>query len=426
MPAALCKHARRCTTVSYCERTIPMKKSYFIFVLSLLIFFGTGVSESTGQDRYSVKVVEEDKLVYRTYEFAGTGEVDISDFIISADVIGKNPFNVVYSYLPDFKLLLLKNGYAKLKNPTSAPKYYRNAENTAKEKKIGPIWRTKPEPKDAKPEIPASFWKKTVTSFWGKISFIGKFIWGNIKEIILLLGSLGVISAIARHLYKKFYIQRRCKLLIIGEPYSGKTALLMSLVNPKVEKEEILKLDAHSPAVTEKERQDFIPRGKFEIYPSVSDVPGHFYATVWDKFFKGYGHAMIILISAFKGDGRNSNGSIRRLDPYKDIDQKYIDIQLGCVQVYIQGGLGSEFTKKPKLLIMYISKFDLFSEYPPDDSSSQKTKEVLEKVFGEHIEVAAKAAKDVGIPFKVIFGSAVEKWNTGEILDIVVNQLYGM
>lgn len=126
-----------------------------------------------------------------------------------------------------------------------------------------------------------------------------------------------------------------------------------------------------------------------------------------------------MVISPFKGSGRNSDGSIRRLDPHNDVDQKYIDTQLGYLHAYIQGGLGAQFTKKPKLLILYISKFDLFSAYPPEDSNSQKIKQVLEEVFKDHIEAAAKAGKEAKIPFELIFGSAVEKWNSDRIIFLV-------
>jgi GTPase SAR1 family protein len=376
------------------------------------------VPEIRSQIKNFVTVIEvrENKLVYSTYKFAGTNEVDLSDLIVFPGIIGKgDPFNATYPEMVDFKYLLLKNGYAKLKKPSAAPSYCVSAENDAQEKRLG-IWRQSEQQSSIqqqsskKPFLSTINWKKLINILW---------------KLIVVLSTLGITTAIARHLYKKIYIQRRIRLLIIGEPFSGKTALLMSLVNSSIEKEEIFKLTGQSSGVTEKERQGFIPRGKFEIYPSISDIPGHFYGTVWDKFFKEYNHAIIIVISAFKENGRNSDGSIRLLDSYKDIDQKYIHIQLGSMKAYI-GGVASKFTKKPKILILYISKFDLFSEFPPEDSSSQKTKQVLEELFSEHIEFAAKTAKDIGIPFKLIFGSAIEKWNTDKMLDVVINQLYGI
>lgn len=119
-----------------------MKRTYFISILSFLIFFGIYIPNIRSQEMISVRIIEvievkENKLIYSTYKLAGTNEVDLSELIISPDIIGKgNPFNVVYWHVPDFKLLLLKNGYAKLKNTTSAPSHYLSAQNEAKRKKL--------------------------------------------------------------------------------------------------------------------------------------------------------------------------------------------------------------------------------------------------------------------------------------------------
>lgn len=387
-----------------------MKRIYLSLILFLTLIFVIDNSKIRNEQKIWVQLLEirENKLVYIIYTLSETKEIDLSDLVVSPEVIGRDPFNLLYQATPDFKLLLLENGYAKLKNKQLADDSYRNAENNAKAAKKG-IWRDK-------------------SSSNVKIIFnsINNFIFKNLKNIVIYLISSGILILFLKHLYNKFYIQRRCKLLIIGEPFTGKTALLHVLINPNIEKDEIFKLIGQSSGVTKKIRPAFIPRGKFEIYPKISDIPGHFYGTVWDNFFVNYSHILIIVISAFKGNGRKEDGTLFKLDINNDIDQKYIYMQLGYVQSYIQGGLGSEYTKKPKLLIMYISKFDLFSKYHPDDSSSKNTKQALEEIFKEHIGAATKVAKDSKIPFKLIFGSAVEKWNTDKVLDTIISQLYGM
>lgn len=186
-------------------------------------------------------------------------------------------------------------------------------------------------------------------------------------------------------------------------------------------KEKILQL-TESRAVTIK-KGAIIPKGKFEILPELADIPGAAFGTVWDSLLGSYNHALVTVVAPQKFNGVQ-DGQVKIIDIATNFDQRYVDIQLGYMQAYVEGGLGASATKKPRVLIMFVSKFDLYSKLPPYDSAAEKIKEKVLDIFADHINSARSAAKKAGVPFELIVGSSVEKWNTGQVLEAVTTVLY--
>jgi hypothetical protein len=343
--------------------------------------------------------VYNDKIVYETYKSKGYKEYDLSGLVVSKEIVGKgDPFNRVYHRVPDFKQLLLQSGYASLEKPESARPEHLAAQESAKSENKGQWAGSK--------EKAAGFVK--LLRSWS-IS-----VWNFLKRWLPVAASIGLLSFVVKYLYKKFYIQRRLRLLIIGEPSAGKTALYLRLLDPKVDKKKILELSP-TRGLQRAEKNTFIPKGKFELYPCVSDVPGSAFSTVWDEFGKSRFHAIILVLAPTIQDSRTP----------AVIDQKYIYTQLGYVQAYIEGGMGSHIAKRPKVIVVFINKFDLFSEVQPGDSAATSAEESLQEVFGEHIDSARMAGKKTGIPVYVLYGSALESWNCERIIDVVGQSLYG-
>ena len=377
-----------------------------IFYISLVIFTILFHEISFTMDFRDIEKIENGKIIYSKYNYSGKDSIDISDLIVWEHINKERKlFNTIYWDWTDLRIFLLENGYAKLKDETKANIKEIDAQNKAKSNKIA-IWKKGYSP--SMDQQKKTDWKSIFRFFW---------------KLIIFLTSVGFIGWLIKMGYRKYYIQRRFKLLIIGEPSTGKTALLYNLVDPQIPKAEILKLTT-SKAVTQKERLNCIPRGKFEIIPELADVPGSSFATVWDNFLGNNNHALVMVVSPYKLNGITTDGSIKTLNIDNDIDQKYIDIQQGYVQAYIEGGLGSKVTQKPKILILFISKFDIYSKYSPEDSASRITKDKILSLFKDHINSSKTAAQKAGIPFEIVIGSSVEKWNTEKVLDIVSYNLY--
>jgi len=373
----------------------------FILFISLISLIQSNTfSQSTDStDDYQVMTkIYEVQINYIAYIYYGQPTIkrlDISDLIISKKAIGKgNPLPYVYNEVPDFKLLFLEEGLARLRDPINASDSYKAAEENAKKQQKG-IW-------------------SDGSSKENNPNFSLKYIFELILKWLPWLVSIGIVGAIAKYIRKKFYIERRVRLLIIGEPSAGKTALYLRISDPNVDKKKILLLEA-SKSLDRYKAKNFIPKGKFEIYPILSDIPGSAFSTVWEQLSISRSHAVVLVLAHSKlnksSDGKNL------------FDDKFINIQLGYVQAYIQGGIVAT-AKKPKVIIVFINKFDLLSAHHPDDKNSQEACRQIEQIFKEHIESAHVTEKRTGVPVKILLGSALENWNSDRILDIVAKRLY--
>lgn len=382
-----------------------------LILLFVVILLNFTEAEAQRYKRGIVTKIENGKMFIDQYGFSRERIIDVSDLTLIDRIENKDEiFNTFYREPLDFRILLLVKGYAKLKNEAKAESSELEAQNKARAKKIG-VWRV--QKKIQPPSKTKSTDSKGIN--WNKL-------FGFLWNLVIVLGGFGILGWLAKKAYKKVYIQRKFKLLIIGEPSTGKTALLYNLVDPNVSRDTILQL-TESKAISRKQRNKVIPKGKFEIIPELADVPGSAFASVWDSLLGTYNHALVMVVSPYRLNGV-MDGTIKDQNIDSKVDQKYVDIQLGYVQAYIEGGIGAKSTKKPKVVIMFISKFDLYSKLHPGDSASQKAVQKIFDIFDEHIKSAKSAAKKAGIRFETIIGSSVEKWNTERVLAIVTDQLY--
>jgi hypothetical protein len=383
------------------------------YLILVVVLLSSLAAQAETRDYLIIRKIEGGKIVYERYNFSGQQELDISDLTVWDKADHETVFNTFYYTSQDLRILLLQTGYAKLNDSSRATPNEVQAQEKAQSAGMG-MWKKAPSPSPTNYPSPGHDGSRWVE--WNKY-------WSLLWQAFVILASVGIIGAVGRWLYKKFYIQRRVKLLLIGEPSSGKTSLQLTLIDPHISKNELLNTKM-SKAVLEKKGHKHIPRGKFEILPRVTDVPGAAYGSVWDEVLGHPSHALVILICPYRFNGVAKDGSKQLLSVAADIDRQYIDMQLGYVQAYVEGLLGAKRTKKPKMVILFISKFDLFSKTPPDDSASDQITKQLNGVFNSHINSAKSAAQKASVPCEVLIGSAVEKWNTEAVLTAVAKALY--
>lgn len=386
-----------------------IKGAAFTLPILAIIVIASAIIYAQSRNYMIIRKIENGKIYYEKYNFSAQQVIDIADMELWDKAAGDEAVvNTFYYDSKDFRLLLLEEGFAKLNNTANARPTEVEAQTTATNLKKG-------------------MWSEISTPSQLPKQQEGGINWFNVIDFawkgVLILASFGIVGAISKKAYKNFYIQRRVRLLIIGEPSSGKTALLYSMVDPHISKKDLLNTQT-SKATTKKKGLKHIPRGKFEIIPEVTDVPGAAFATAWDEMAESQHHVLLIVLSPYKGNGLQADDYVDSLDVANDIDQKYIDIQIGYVQAYVEGGVGSRIAKKPKLVVMFISKFDLFCKTPPYDSASRHVNQKIIEIFKDHINSAQTAAKKAGVPFELVIGSAVEKWGTEQILNLTAKTLY--
>jgi hypothetical protein len=370
-------------------------------------------AQSDTRDYLIIRKIEGGKIIYEKYDFSGQQELDVSDLTVWDKADHETLFNTFYYTSQDLRILLLQTGNARLNDASKASPTEVGAQERAQSNGVG-MWKRTSSPTPTSNSSPGNESSRWVE--WSKY-------WPLVWQAFVILASVGIVGALGRWLYKRFYIQRRVKLLLIGEPSTGKTSLQLTLIDPHISKNELLNLET-SKAVLKKKGHKHIPRGKFEILPKITDVPGSAFGSVWDEVLESRSHALVILICPYRLNGLGKDGSRELLNVVDDVDQRYVDLQLGYVQAYVEGLLGAKRTKKPKMVILFISKFDLFSKTPPDDSASDQITRQLRSVFSRHIDSAKSAARKANVPYELLIGSAVEKWNTDAVLAAVAKALY--
>jgi hypothetical protein len=385
----------------------------------ILLAFLLSALSVDAQEWYNIESVGSDSLVYGSYQNPKRTRIEMPEFLVSQDCIGdKDPLNTIYRTVQDFKRLLLEGGCAELRNPEKASEDYRQAQDRAKAGRKG-LWAKRlPPPQTIPTQLPRSPEQQAAPStlqLWFT-SLIGWSVdhWVEALSVLSSLGLTGLVIALVLERRNR----RRPRLVLLGEPLSGKTGVCVRLLYPDATKERFLELTRERTKLRKLIRTArFIPFGELRIYPIYSDLPGPEYGLIYDE------------LSAF----RLPRGLIQKprlvifvLSPTQSqtvsgdsIDSHYIDVQLGVIRAQLQAILQSKKTLKPKGTIIFINKFDLFSEHAPDDTNARQSEDKLKGLFASHIESVQTAGKSVGIQTHVIVGSALRNWGCREIKEAI-------
>jgi hypothetical protein len=89
-----------------------------------------------------------------------------------------------------------------------------------------------------------------------------------------------------------------------------------------------------------------------------------------------------------------------------EFDHDYITQQDGY-SYFARAVIGAQYRKfRPKLAVVFITKFDLVSSHAPQDTSSAAIKAHVEKTFGTITAAVRSACTKYQVPCKVIIGSS--------------------
>jgi hypothetical protein len=344
--------------------------------------------------------------------------------------------------VPDFKEVLIRAGLAKLRNPDIALEKYRNAQEAAKNEQKG-LWSARLAPQEGTQSLTP---QPTVTAATSPTPPIAtpeptpilpqpeqapSAIW-NILIILSTLGITGITATIIVGLIKMFWYKRPVRLLIFGELSAGKTAIRKRLLDPNIDRAELEALKPSQSVELHKKRIG-IPKGAYEIYPQIVDIPGSFYGSVWDSLLQFHFIPQLVwdllvalhlvaprvwLFVVAPTSAKENNGN------QMNIDKEYVSVQLGIVKTQVLGGLDAIKTIKPKAVILFINKFDLYSSVRPGDSASLKMESDFKGIFSKHIEVIKTATSRKGVRFYSLAGSAFNSWSCKDIIDRIGHTLY--
>jgi hypothetical protein len=366
-----------------------------------------------------------DTLYYARYRLSGTGVVTLNDLVLQDSIRNApDPLDIIYFRFPDFKEELLRKGLATLRQPETAPAVYRTAQQSA-QRQVD-IRRTDSTAKNSGATAPdTSATRRPVSSNR----------WSWLTKGIGWLASIGVLAFFGQTIWHWVYGRKRIRLILIGEPSAGKTAVLHRLLDPNVDRHTIETL-APSKAVEILRKKGPIDMGKYEIHPVFADIPGAKYGSVldeliptfptlerlapnstfWDVLLLRRLRIFVAVVAPSRAAPKH-----RVLEP----DTDYITQQLTTINGFINGSLSSTKARRPRLVILFINKFDQLSPVPPDDSTAQSAREHAYNLFDKHITSVRDAAKRASVPQAIILGSALQNWNCDRIIASIRRELYG-
>jgi hypothetical protein len=383
---------------------------FLIFVVVVLSWFSFTYAQEGDSSHprmyWLERITQDGKLLVQEYN-ASAQTVDTPNLEIWSEKLNTHdPLSSLYwDEKPDFERLLLEQGFAHLKDESTASPDHVLAQNRAKLEGRG-LWASS----SPLATSPLQVIKGILTAF---IGFAGLF--GGYELIKLILDWLK---------------RRHVPLIMLGRPSTGKSWLWHRLVDPETGLDELKAVKRTELPVVYKPVHTK-PMGRYEITPVFIDTPGGkageqvnnlLIERNWRQRLRRFllrQKTIWIIMLATTPDG-NTQGK----DAWeRKVDSPYIEQQLGYLDLPT-GLLASRKTLKPQMVIACIGKFDLFADHSPQDSSSQEIRDRLEELFQRHLSRIQDECKNQNVPFKLVLCSALKSWGTDDILRHIEKALF--
>jgi hypothetical protein len=342
----------------------------------------------------------DNKLTVNVYK-ADSNPIEIID-LSGIDITGEGKSYLAGSYFgdttPNFKLILLRKGYASIKLGSTALESERKEQEYAKSFKIG-MWVDKPQPTKKNDEFD---WFN-----FGKFAVIG------LISLITFFGFKTTVDFLIQ------WIKRRpVDLVMLGLGSVGKSWIIARLINPDISETELQNILITN--VANKMTVAKIAVGRHDVIPTYVDTAGGQPGGQVDAMLSKKNQSIwIIVLSTTDQSGVNFDSQ----DSEK-INNSHLEKQLGSLILPL-GLLESSFCKKPEMVILCIGKFDIFSDDPPGTKNARLAEEKLKNLFNKHTSQIKNACEKKGVKFVLILCSALKKdWKTEQIESCIKTALY--
>jgi hypothetical protein len=320
---------------------------------------------------------------------------------------------------------IVRNGLGEVLGD-GAPDKLREMQTLARAQRIG-MWASLPQGNTESPAPSAD--SNTADSNLGNGSAganadaqsgLGRLLYSYWKELVALGLISGVLGFLLRFIYRRIWVQRRVVVSVIGLKGSGKSSVLNRFNNPHLTEEWVAK---SSPTIAREKlpRRGPIPVGRYEVVAELNDNPGE----DWGEFFqtlatrRGVGIHIALLVLAPTDEADATSASWRK--------EEYIVEQIGFAKGLIGGCLQARKIRKPRLVIIYLNKFDLLSEQSPEDSSSRAKATEFRSVFRQLLDqkfITDRLGKGPAPIVRIIVGSALKDWGNKAIMLAIQDALY--
>jgi Staphylococcal nuclease homologue len=351
-----------------------------------------------------------------------------------------NPEGWWWQEEPDFKVYLVSEGLARVRDRKTANQALRDAEDQAKSAGKG-MWHTVTEPPKTTTTIPNSAADGSVVSATASVAPTEPLTattdttaapgpltaWTpSIKQVIAtVVGFVGGWQILV--LVWAYFHRHRVFLVLLGEPNTGKSWLWHRLVDPTISASELRKIVKSD--VPNRLKHAKLPMGKYEIVPVYSDIPGNrageqLTQLIDRKWFRAMQRLIfpqrrvwLILLAP------STDSVTRGVSSLGEIDKLDLQRQLGALKLYVSV-LASRKTPKPDFVAICVAKVDYFMTNAPEDTTSRSMRDELLSVFKDHIIYLETACKEQEVKHVTIVCSALTGWGSQRILEALKRACY--
>jgi predicted GTPase len=158
--------------------------------------------------------------------------------------------------------------------------------------------------------------------------------------------------------------------------------------------------------------------GKYTLSPVVIDTAGLEPHHSIDEFraarFRFRWKRKLVLVVVLAPRPENTRASVDA-----EFDHDYLEEQKGYVTLVDGLTGGRRRRSSPDAVVVFVTKFDLLSQQPPNDSSSDAQRGQIDALFAEHRSRIEKFCKKPNVPVHWIVGSAKRGWGITELRDSI-------
>jgi hypothetical protein len=341
--------------------------------------------QDQGNDDTSLKVIH--------YGPVEESSVDVSGLDVDIDCAKSHRF----SEGSDVRIGLLSAGCAEISTstPTDADQA---AQAEAQAKKVG-RWDDSDFAKfmDVLDKARTAIWKWTVENWVAAFGIVS-----------------GLIGIIGTFWFLRAFYNKRIITFLLGPPSVGKTDLWLAWRNGSAPASNSIPTTGRSNAQTVLP----ITFGKYTLSPEVIDAAGSEPHHAFDEFRRARFKArwkrklLLVMVLSPRPENRVALGG-------GDVDMSYVDEQRGYVSLVgaVVGGKRKRAT--PDAVVVFVSKFDLVSDHPPNDSASDSQRAMIEANFAEHRSRIEGFCSKADVPVYWIIGSAKRGWGIPELRESI-------
>lgn len=352
----------------------------------------------------------------------------------------EHPLRFFYNGDVDYRVIFLQEGFAKLRPGVDVPAELVAAEARAKRSQVGlwapppaPVPKPSPQPEVATPTSPdppptperkPSWW----TLAWSWLSGErGKGILVQIvRSIVVLISFFGAYEFVG--ILIRWRRRFRVDVIFFGQISVGKTWLWLRTLHPGVSSST---LTSQLPSkMSSKKKLHRMPMGDYTMRPVFTDMPGSRPGAqltqlvdrrrLWWLQNAIFPQKRVWVISL----ASTIDNGVTRSHPFEErVRKEHLDRQYGSLVLY-EAALREPKTHKPAMVIICITKADLFADDEGDLKAGRRAHSEVLDVFSDSIRRLESVCKEEHVPVTTITTSALFGWGCQNFTDALRDAFY--